>query len=119
MSHNNNQKNAQKNDSQEEEHYFYPNAVINCQNQEQTEAGGSPPTHLNTNLQKEISESNQNSIPKPKNGESTQIHNAQTEKAYATQISKELPDFKTKAKVLLIEESKSTETGPRNNNPVL
>ena len=120
MNYNNNIKNESKKDFQEQEenHDFYPSSVINIQNQETTEAGGGHPTPPNSNLQPAKSESSQNSIPKPENAGSSQILIPQSEKADSIKIFEEVLDFKTKAKILEIEESKLTETNPINDSPI-
>ena len=120
MNYNNNIKNESKKDFQEQEenHDFYPSSVINIQNQETTEAGGGPPTPSNSNLQPAKSESSQNSIPKPENAGSSKILIPQSEKADSIKIFEEVLDFKTKAKILEIEESKLTETNPINDSPI-
>ena len=120
MNYYNNQKNESKKDFQEQEenHDFYPSSVINIQNQETTEAGGGPPTPPNSNLQPTNSESSQNSIPKPEKSGSTPIPIHQSENADSIKISEEVLDCKTKAKKLIIEESKLTETNPINDIPI-
>ena len=120
MNYNNNIKNESKKDFQEQEenHDFYPSSVINIQNQETTEAGGGPPTPPNSNLQPAKSESSQNSIPKPENAGSSKILIPQSEKADSIKIFEEVLDFKTKAKILEIEESKLTETNQTTNKAI-
>ena len=120
MNYNNNIKNESKKDFQEQEenHDFYPSSVINIQNQETTEAGGGPPTPPNSNLQPTNSESSQNSIPKPEKSGSTPIPIPQSENADSIKISEEVLDCKTNAKILIIEESKLTETNPINDIPI-